>query len=160
MKDKKLWIIILMFIMIAIPKNFVEAQEAGQEEVLTNELSEQEVKEILEEESQNIQLFSSPTLKLILKKDKGMVKIAYSVSGLPSKSNVKLSPLVLKKKSGVSWKSIVSWSPYKNNVTTFSGGYCYMNPSLNTTYKAYANFDVTRNGNKNRYYKTSNTITF
>lgn len=161
MKNKILLLVVTMAVMVAmLPGKGVKAQETNQEEVLVSELSKQEVEEMLEEGSGGIELYSTPSCRLLLKKDKGMVKIIYTVTALDTSANIKLSPLALKQKSGLSWKTVFSRSPYKNNTKLFSGGYCYRNPSFNVTYKAEANFYITKGGKTTRYYRSSNTLTY
>lgn len=155
--------IFLCMVLIAIPSGKAEAEETDvkDEAILVGEISEQEAEEILEENEGNILvLYSNVNCKLIAKKDKGMLKVVYTVKYMPSGSNAKISPLSIYMKNGLSWTRVATTSKSKSNTTCMTGGFNFRITKFNTSYRGEATFHVEKNGKTSKYYSKSNTVAF
>lgn len=162
--SKKNITIFMLLVVISVTPIKLQAADINShldEEDLFIEMNENEAVAILNNSEQGICFYSSgPTCKLAIEKDKGMVKVAYSIKQAEKIEKIGLDPVKLQKKKQGKWQDIYAKSPYKQNSSYYVGGFIYRNPAPGNTYKSIANFYTTNKGKTNKYYRATNILNF
>lgn len=141
-----------------------ESKDYGREEPVIAEMNAAEVNRMLGEASSRgntvVAYSNSSSCKVVIHKEKGIIKVSYLIKKPEDCTKLSVEPVTLQKKSGNGWKTIVSKSESRKNTSILTGGFMYLNPKPNVTYRATANFYSTRKGKTTRYYRESGSLTF
>lgn len=163
-RNTKKYITILIFIVVLVVPIKLQASKTNaypEDECILIEMDENEAAAIINESEHNIIYYSAePACRLAIKKDKGMVKVAYSIKQAEVAAKIGLNPVKLQKKNQGKWQDISGKSPYKQNSRYYTGGFIYRNPSLGNIYRSIGNFYTTNKGKTNKYYRATNVLNF
>lgn len=161
---KVLFMILCVSILLVNNIIFVDAEEQSAEDSykpIILDISKEEAQELLNEQLV-CPVLLSVTIKnyITVKKDKGMIKIAYCVKTPGKVEKLGLKPIVLKIKNGTGWKSIVSKNPFNTNSNQCIGGFLFSNPLLHNSYRAEGIYFITNKGKTTKGAIQSSIISF